>query len=130
LPAPEVPRLHLPTGSAIDGSDPVLVTPALAGWAFSGLRVIRLAAGTSRAIDTGPNEIVVLPLSGAATVRADGQTFRLEGRASVFDRVTDFAYLPRDTRFEVASDGGWSPPTDRPSASPWRSAAPVTRRGR
>ena len=63
MPVAEVPRLHLPAGSATDGSDPVLVTPALAGWAFSGLRVMRLAAGASRAIDTGPNEMVVLPLA-------------------------------------------------------------------
>jgi 5-deoxy-glucuronate isomerase len=84
----------------------VLVTPAIAGWTFSGLRVLRLAAGESRAIDTGANEMVVLPLSGSATVRADGHRFRLEGRASVFDRVSDFAYVPRDTRFEIESDGG------------------------
>ena len=106
MPAAEAPRLHLPAGSAADGSDPVLVTPAIAGWAFSGLRVMRLAAGASRALDTGPNEMVVLPLSGSATVRAEGHRFRLEGRASVFDRVTDFAYVPRDTRFEVESDSG------------------------
>src|SRR5258705_8622479 len=106
LPAAEVPRLHLPAGSATDGSDPVFVTAALAGWAFSGLRVMRLAAGASRAVDTGPNEMVVLPLAGSATVRADGHRFRLEGRTSVFERVTDFAYVPRDTRFEVESDSG------------------------
>src|SRR6188768_3136253 len=94
LPAAEIPRLHLSAGQAADGSDPVLVTPALAGWAFSGLRVMRLAAGASRAIDYGLNEMVLLPLSGSATVRVDGQRFRLEGRTSVFERVTDFAYLP------------------------------------
>src|SRR5713226_9707951 len=106
LPAPEPPRLHLPAGSAGDGDDPVLVTPASAGWTFSGLRVMRLAAGGSRAIDTGANEMVVLPLSGSCTVRAAGHRFRLEGRPSVFDCVTDFAYVPRDTRVEGESDGG------------------------
>ncbi len=105
MPAAE-PRLHLPAGSVADGADPVHVTPALAGWTFSGLRVLSLAAGASRAIDTGANEMVVLPLSGSFSVRAEGHRFRLEGRASVFDRVTDFAYLPRDTRFEIESDGG------------------------
>src|SRR5260221_3335314 len=105
LPAAE-PRLHLPAGSVAHGADPVHVTPAVAGWTFSGLRVLRLAAGASRAIDTGANEMVVLPLSGSFSVRAEGHRFRLEGRASVFDRVTDFAYLPRDTRFEIESDGG------------------------
>jgi hypothetical protein len=95
-----------PRATPQDGGDPVLVTPAVAGWAFSGLRVMRLGAGASRAIDTGPNEMVVLPLSGSAVVRVDGQRLRLEGRTSVFDRVSDFAYLPRDTRFEIESDSG------------------------
>jgi 5-deoxy-glucuronate isomerase len=105
LPAAE-PRLHLPAGTAADGADPVLVTPALAGWTYSGLRVVRLGAGTSRAIDTGEDEMAVLPLSGSCTVRVDGERFRLEGRTSVFERVSDFAYVPRDSRFEIESDTG------------------------
>lgn len=105
MPASE-PRLHLPAGTVADGADPVHVTPALAGWAYSGLRVLRLAAGDSRAIDTGDNELLVLPLSGSCTVRAEGQRFRVQGRRSVFERVTDFAYVPRDARLEVESDTG------------------------
>jgi 5-deoxy-glucuronate isomerase len=105
LPAPEL-RLHRPAGTLADGPDPVRVTPAVAGWSFSGLRVLRLAAGASRAIDTGDEELVVLPLSGSCTVRAEGQRFRLEGRRSVFERVSDFAYVPRDARLEVESDTG------------------------
>lgn len=84
----------------------MLVTPEAAGWAYSGLRVLRLEPGGSRAIDTGASETVVLPLSGACTVRVDGQRFRLEGRRSVFERVTDFAYVPRDARLEIESDTG------------------------
>jgi 5-deoxy-glucuronate isomerase len=103
LPAP---RLHLPAGVAADGADPVRVTPALADWAYSGLRVLRLGSGDSRAIETGESELIVLPLSGACTVRVEGQRFALEGRASVFHRVTDFAYVPRDARVEIDSDHG------------------------
>jgi 5-deoxy-glucuronate isomerase len=103
LPAP---RLHLPAGTAADGADPVHVTPALAGWAFAGLRVIRLEAGQSRSIDTRDNELIVLPLSGSCRVRCEGQRFLLHGRASVFDRVSDFAYAPRDARVEIETDGG------------------------
>ncbi|MGE7389423.1 5-deoxy-glucuronate isomerase [Streptomyces sp. NPDC004126] len=33
-------------------------------------------------------------------------TFRLRGRASVFDGPTDFAYLPRDARADIASAAG------------------------
>lgn len=105
MPAPE-PRLHRPAGTVADGCDPVHVTPAVAGWAFSGLRVLCVEAGQSRAIDTGESELVVLPLSGSCVVRTEGQAFRLEGRRSVFDRVTDFAYVPRDARFEIESDAG------------------------
>jgi 5-deoxy-glucuronate isomerase len=103
LPAP---RLHLPAGSAADGSDPVHVTPSLAGWTYAGLRVLRVAAGQSRALETGENELIVLPLSGACTVRCEGRRYALEGRPSVFDRVTDFAYVPRDARFEIETDAG------------------------
>ena len=48
----------------------------------------------------------MLPLSGACVVRCEGQRFLLHGRVSVFDRVTDFAYVPRDSRVEIDSDHG------------------------
>lgn len=99
-------RLHLPAGSVADGADPVHVTPAVAGWAYAGLRVLRLPPGSSRAIDTGEDEAVVLPLSGSCRVRVDGQRFSLEGRRSVFERVTDFAYAPRESRLEIETDAG------------------------
>jgi 5-deoxy-glucuronate isomerase len=105
LPGAE-PRLHRPAGSLADGGDLVHVTPAVAGWAFSGLRVVRVEAGQSRVLDTGDSEVVVLPLSGSCVVRTEGQSFRLEGRRSVFERVTDFAYVPRDARLEIESDAG------------------------
>ncbi|PYQ47758.1 MAG: 5-deoxy-glucuronate isomerase [Acidobacteria bacterium] len=63
-------------------------------------------AGQSRSIDTRDNELIVLPLSGACVVRCEGQRFLLHGRVSVFDRVTDFAYVPRDSRVEIDSDHG------------------------
>jgi 5-deoxy-glucuronate isomerase len=103
---PGAPRLHLPVGTVADGPDPVHVTPALAGWSFAGLRVIRLAPGASRVLDTGSSELIVLPLSGSCAVRVERRSFRLDGRPSVFDRVTDFAYVPRDTRCEIETDGG------------------------
>jgi 5-deoxy-glucuronate isomerase len=48
----------------------------------------------------------VLPLSGGCTVAVDGETFVLAGREDVFSALTDFLYVPRDARVEVASDGG------------------------
>jgi 5-deoxy-glucuronate isomerase len=98
--------LHLPAGSAAEDGDPVVVTPERAGWAYSGLRVIRLRPGESRTVETGPNEMLVLPLSGSCVVRCDGLRFVLAGRRSVFSRVSDFAYAPIDARVEIRSDAG------------------------
>jgi 5-deoxy-glucuronate isomerase len=94
-------RLHRPAGTLCDGDDPVLLTAEVAGWAYTGLRVLRLAAGQSRVVHTGAYEAFVLPLSGGCTVRVDGLSVELAGRDSVFTRVTDFAYVPRDAEVEL-----------------------------
>jgi 5-deoxy-glucuronate isomerase len=100
-------RRHvLPAGSAAGGGYTLAVTPELAGWSFSGLRVLELPAGAGQALDTGDDELLVLPLSGACAVTCAGQRFELEGRDSVFSGVTDFAYLPRDSHAEVVSATG------------------------
>ncbi|MBF6063847.1 5-deoxy-glucuronate isomerase [Nocardia terpenica] len=98
--------LHRPAGSLSDGTDPVLLTADAAGWAYTGLRVLRLAPGVARAVRTGEYEAFVLPLAGSCTVRVDGQVFELAGRDSVFTRVTDFAYVPRDAEVELISAAG------------------------
>jgi 5-deoxy-glucuronate isomerase len=82
------------------------VTPENAGWDFSGLRVLELAAEGHVELDTGEDEVIVLPLSGGCTVVCDGEQFTLAGRDSVFSRVTDFAYAPRDAHVEIYSPGG------------------------
>ncbi|RZS36415.1 5-deoxyglucuronate isomerase [Herbihabitans rhizosphaerae] len=99
-------NLHRPLGTLIDGVDPVLLTPQNAGWTYTGLRVLRLAPGERRVIDTGEFEAFVLPLSGACEVAADDQLFTLTGRDSVFSRVTDFAYVPRDATVELSTVDG------------------------
>ncbi|RJO75323.1 5-deoxy-glucuronate isomerase [Nocardia panacis] len=98
--------LHRPAGTLAEGDDPILLTPEGAGWNFAGLRVLRLAAGESRTIRTGDFEAFVLPLSGGCTVEVDGETFELAGRDSVFARVTDFAYVPRDAQVRLTSTAG------------------------
>jgi 5-deoxy-glucuronate isomerase len=99
-------NLHLPAGSTSDGPFATVVTPAAAGWEFSGLRVLDLPAGGSATVTTGDAEHLVLPLSGAATVACDGSVFELAGRADVFAGATDFAYLPRDAEATVTSAAG------------------------
>jgi 5-deoxy-glucuronate isomerase len=99
-------KLHLQRGSSAEGAFSLVVTPEQAGWGFSGLRVLELAPGASHAFDTGPDELLVLPLAGGCVVACDGERFEVEGRDGVFDRVTDFVYVPRDAHPEVASQGG------------------------
>lgn len=98
--------LHYPAGTLASPGTPLTVTPESAGWAFSGLQVLALAPGESRAVATGDSEYAVVPLTGGARVACEGQTFDLQGRLSVFTRVTDFAYIPRDSSFVITSEKG------------------------
>jgi 5-deoxy-glucuronate isomerase len=101
-------RRHLPARTASDGSDPLSITPASAGWTYSGLRVIVLEPGVARVLDTDDAELIVLPLSACdLTVEVDGHDpIELEGRASVLSRVSDFCYVGRDSRVTLRADGG------------------------
>ena len=98
--------LHHPAGTLGEGDDPILLTPERAGWSYTGLRVLRLAAGVARTVHTGEFEAFVLPLSGGCRVEVDGRAFDLVGRDSVFARVTDFAYVPRDAEVVLRSADG------------------------
>ncbi|MDI6100379.1 5-deoxy-glucuronate isomerase [Actinoplanes sp. NEAU-A12] len=82
------------------------VTPESAGWGFSGLRVVVLAAGEEYHCSTGGDEVVVVPLAGSVTVTADGEKAVLTGRASVFDGPTDVAYVPIEAALTLRSDAG------------------------
>ena len=101
-------RLYLPQGTTADGPFHLAITPERAGWAYSGLRVLKLPPGGTHTWPTGEDEVLVLPLSGSATVTCDGQTFELQGRPSVFARVSDFCYAPRNATVTVSSPRGGS----------------------
>jgi 5-deoxy-glucuronate isomerase len=102
-----VAELHIPFGTARDDGDSVLITPETAGWSLCSLRVVQLEAGEARTLATGPDEVAVLPLSGAeSTVEVDGRSFTLAGRHSVFARVTDWAYVPMDSEVRLSSRRG------------------------
>jgi 5-deoxy-glucuronate isomerase len=89
-----------------DGELLVDVSPESAGWGFSGLRVVRLPADGRWAGPTGPDEVVVLPLSGSCTVVAGDQRAHLTGRPDVFAGPSDFAYVPRDAELSIFSEAG------------------------
>ncbi|MEU5891376.1 5-deoxy-glucuronate isomerase [Streptomyces sp. NPDC047461] len=101
---------HLPAGKALGGTYLVDVSPESAGWGHSALRVLELPPGATHTFDSGESEWIVLPLAGGCTVTtADefgGDTFPLHGRESVFTGVSDFAYVPRDSRTTVSTTGG------------------------
>ena len=83
------------------------VTPESAGWQYCGLRIVELAAGGEYRCATGGDEVIVVPLAGAAVVTADGESARLTGRPGVFAGPTDVAYVPIGTDLVLASaDGG------------------------
>jgi 5-deoxy-glucuronate isomerase len=82
------------------------ITPEEAGWGYSGLRIVSLSPGAIHRIDSGEDEMLVLPLAGSCAVAAGSDGAALTGRRSVFDGVSDFAYIPRGTALTITSDAG------------------------
>jgi 5-deoxy-glucuronate isomerase len=101
-----VHSLHLPYGSSGDGADPVVISPESAGWGFAGLRIVELPPDGSRTLQTGSDEMLVLPLTGSASVACAGSTFELAGRADVFSGPTDFVYLPIGSEATISTRTG------------------------
>ncbi|HUF99044.1 MAG TPA: 5-deoxy-glucuronate isomerase [Ilumatobacter sp.] len=102
---------YSPAGSLVDAGDPVALTPEQAGWTYSGLRVIALEPADVRTLETGNQELFVLPLSACdltLEVTHDGttHTFEVAGRMSVFARVTDFVYVGRDSHVTITAPTG------------------------
>ncbi len=77
-------KLYIPARSA-EPPYTVDITPESAGWTESSLQVVELAPGQTLSLETGDNEVMILPLAGGGTVECDGVTFELAPRASVFD---------------------------------------------
>ncbi|MGF0308993.1 5-deoxy-glucuronate isomerase [Rhodococcus sp. IEGM1428] len=99
-------QYYIAAGAGSTNGFDVAVTPDSAGWTESSLWTITLSAGQSVDLNSGPDEIMVLPLAGSASVTSAGTTFELTGRASVFDGPSDFAYVGRDSAYSVASAAG------------------------
>jgi 5-deoxy-glucuronate isomerase len=97
---------YWPAGHSGPGPLELAVSPATSGLEYAMLRVLALAPGEQITIATGAEEMLVLPLSGSCDVTAAGTSLHLEGRHSVFSRVSDFAYVPRDAELTVRSEAG------------------------
>jgi len=100
-----VARRFYPAESSGTGATTVDITPTRAGWRYSGLSVLSLAADTSHELTTGTTEVAILPLSGGVTVEVESHSLHLEGRAGVFAAVTDFAYVPIDADIRMTAQG-------------------------
>jgi 5-deoxy-glucuronate isomerase len=62
--------------------------------------------GGTRMFTTGDSEWIVLPLNGGCIVDIENEKYQLLGRDDVFSGVTDFAYVPREARAQIASGAG------------------------
>jgi len=97
---------HFPAGSTADGREVVRITPEAAHWGYSGLLVLDLARADTYLGNTGGNEMIVLPLSGSCAVDSDAGGADLAGRDDPLSEITDCAYLPRDTAYEINTGNG------------------------
>lgn len=86
--------------------DELTITPSDAQWGFSGLQVIALTPGESRAIAMPDAEFLIVPLAGSARVAHGERTIELAGRESVFAAVTDVVYFPVGSTVTITSDQG------------------------
>lgn len=84
-----------------------MLDPATAGWEYSGLQVLAIAADETRRLHFPRDEIVLVPLTGSYAIESDPLSVELGGRSSVFTELTDRAYLPAGAACDVtAREGG------------------------
>jgi len=96
----------LRSGFAGSGLYEVEVTPESAGWGYSSLKIISLEPAASQRFETGPDEVIVLPLNGSVTVDTDDIHCELDGRGSVFDGPTDLVYVGSGKTATLRSEAG------------------------
>jgi 5-deoxy-glucuronate isomerase len=99
-------RYLLRSGSAEPGAYELEVTPESAGWGYSTLKIISLEPGGSHRFETGPDEVIVLPLNGSVAVDVGDIHCDLDGRASVFEGPSDAAYIGSEKSVSLQSASG------------------------
>jgi len=99
-------RLVRRAGDPSTGAAVTAITPASAGWDYSGLEVRVLAGGETWTRELSGEEGLVLPLRGGVHLDVtgpEGGSADLQGRPGVFSGPTDFAYLPLGSRVTVTA---------------------------
>ncbi len=99
-------RFYYPAGELAANGFELEVTPEVAGWTHSSLRIVNLSAGGSQSFVSGNEEMVILPLSGSCVVECDGDRRQLAGRESVFTAVSDFVYVPIQSTVTISTEHG------------------------
>ncbi len=99
-------QLFYPAGTTAGDGTLVEIDPAMANWAYSGLRVLTMDPGVSRILTTGSTEIAVIPLAGSCSVEIEGRQLDIDGRDAVFSGVAGFAYVPIDAEIKITSTTG------------------------
>ena len=83
------------------------ITPAIAGWKFSGLTIIKVEANSKYVVPDSIlslSEGAVIPLNLTdLTINVDGQDFILKGRSGVFAGSSDWIYCAPGSRIEISS---------------------------
>ena len=93
-----------PAGTLRTDDADVLVTPDLAPWTYSGLRVVTLRPGVPVEVTLEEDEGVLVPLSAQdVRVTVDGETVLLAGREGVFAAVSDWIYVPLGAVLTIAA---------------------------
>ena len=88
------------------GALPTEVTPERAGWKLLGFQARVLGAGETLTLESRGNELCLIFLSGDATVKVGGETWRVEGRKGVFAGLPYSVYVPPDSMVTVQAEGG------------------------
>jgi 5-deoxy-glucuronate isomerase len=112
------------------------VTPDLAGWDFISFQARRLGAGREWSFNSDENELAIVLLSGAISVRSTRGNWNGRERKDVWTSAATALYLPRKTGFTILADRDsefavtWVPTTE--DHDPWLIQAqdvPISVRG-
>ena len=82
------------------------ITPQKAGWKYVSFQVIRLADEQRIELNSGSNEVVIVPLGGRGRLVFEGHSLVLV-RNNLFHELADIVYLPPRTNFRVEALGGF-----------------------
>lgn len=83
------------------------ITPAMAGWKYSGLSIIQLETNVPFTVEPdvlANSEGALVPLNVTGlSVQVNGESFLLSGRNGVFEGTTDWIYCSPNSRVEITS---------------------------